>query len=141
MDSKSFEKLKNMPPEEIMKVGEVKLVKPAASKRANEEEFAFTFEISAFTDPDWRDIFEKHYGSKKVQFHGSQLTLTCKPTDLESEVPKVKLIMMSTNQDYLARRERLLSEIAAKNETERTAAVNRNLEESEVDAMFQSFKV
>lgn len=141
MNSKSFEKLKNMPPEEIMNIGEVKLLKPVTSKRANEEEFVFTFEISTLTDPDWREIFDKHYGSKKAQVHGSQLALTCKPTDLESEVSRVKLTMMSTNKDYLAKRERLLSEIAAKNEAERTAAVNRNLEESEVDAMFQSFKV
>jgi hypothetical protein len=141
MDQTSFNKFKDMTPESIMKVEEVCLVEPVSSKRKNEQEFEFTFSTNTFTDPEWRDIFKKHYGSEKARFHGSEFTLTCKPTDLESEVSKVKLLILSTNQDYQKQREALLSEIAAHKEEARISAINKNAEEDDVNEMFKNFKV
>lgn len=141
MDESLFSKFKQMPIDSIMTVGEVKLVEPKESKRKNDQEFDFTFLMNTFADPEWREIFQKHYGSEKAKFHGSEFTLTCRPTDLESEVSKVKLLIMSTTQDYRARRESLISAVGAKREEERIAALNKNIENNEVDRMFKNLKV
>ncbi len=141
MNQSLFNQFKNTPTESIMKVGEIKLVEPVSSKRINEQEFDFTFSLNTFTDPEWRDIFQKHYGSKKAKFHGSELTLTCKPTNLDAEMPKVKLIIISTNQDYHSKRGSLIAAINANNEEEHISALNKNVEDDEVADMFRNFKV
>lgn len=141
MSQVSINKYKDVRPESIMRVGEVKLIEPVGSKRMNEQEFEFTFLTNTFTDPEWREIFKKHYGSEKARFHGSEFTLTCKPTYLESEVSKIKLLIISTNRDYQVKREVLLSAIAANNEEKCIAAINKNVEDDEVNEMFKNLKL
>ncbi len=141
MDQGLINRHKGMSAENIMKVKEIALVAPTTSKRKNDEEFEFTFTTTGFTDPEWRDIFKKHYGSEKARFHGSELTRTCKTTDLESEISRVKVLIMSTNEDYQKKREELIRIIEENKIAEKEAAINKNLEESEVQEMFSNFKV
>lgn len=142
MTESLFEKFKNTPPEQVMKVGEVALVKPKASKRVDTEEFEFTFETTTVTDPEWRGIYEQHYYKpKKIRFHGSEVTVMCKPTELEHELPAIKLAIIATNKKYQAMRDQLLADIAVHKSAVKESAFNRALEESDVQEMFLKLKV
>ncbi|EKP0309193.1 hypothetical protein JGK42_003089 [Aeromonas veronii] len=68
MESLNFDKLVNMNIEDVMKVSEVKLVKPESSKRIDEQNFEFNITISTVTDPEWRLIFEKNMVRKTLIF-------------------------------------------------------------------------
>lgn len=141
MDLKSFDILKKMPIEEIMKVGNVKLIKPVSSKRENEEEFSFIFEVNTFTDPEWRSIFFKQYSSGKAAFKGSNFSLICKPTDLDSEVMEIKRLIGMTNEEYSKQREGLIKKLESEKEVEKNILINKNIEENQVSEMFKNFRV
>ncbi|MBE4048731.1 hypothetical protein HJ124_22680 [Vibrio parahaemolyticus] len=141
MEHVNFDKLAKMHIENVMKVGEVKLIKPESSKRIDEQKFEFTFITSTCTDPEWRSIFEKAYGKKIINFQGSKAVLVCRPTDLKEEVNIVKAAMVETNLTYGEKREVLVAQITEAQKQEREAVINKQLEDEQVKEMFENFVV
>ncbi|MCF5761499.1 hypothetical protein K3H45_16625 [Aeromonas veronii] len=141
MESLNFDKLVNMNIEDVMKVSEVKLVKPESSKRIDEQNFEFNITISTVTDPEWRLIFEKKHGKKNVNFQGSKAVLTCRPTELQEEVTMLKFAIAETNLVYREKREALIEKITNAKKQEKEAVINRLLEDEQVKKMFEKFEI
>ncbi|WP_305819517.1 hypothetical protein [Photobacterium leiognathi] len=141
MENMDINKLVNMNIENIMKVGEVKLVKPESSKRIDDKTFEFTFITSTFTDPEWRSIFEKAYIKKIINFHGSTAVLVCQPTELQEEVDMIKAAMAETNLSYSEKREALVKQITEAQKKEKEALRNKQLEDEQVKEMFESLVI
>lgn len=142
MNQSLIDQNKNKSIDEIMKISEIYLVEPISSKRYGvTEKFIFTFSISGFTDPEWREIFTKNYNSDKVKFSGSEFILTCKANELEKIILQVKPCLSLTNKTYKERREKLIEAIEENNINKKKIDNDKKQEEDEVDNMFKNFKV
>jgi len=142
MNKNLIEENKNKPKDEIMKINEIYLVKPISSERYGKtDKFLFTFSMSGFTDPEWREIFVNNYDSDNIKFSGSELTITCKANELEQIVTQIKDAMSSANKVYKERKEKLLKEIELYNQKEKDLENKKKQEEYEVKEMFKNFKI
>jgi len=142
MNQDVIDKNKDKPIDEIMKISEIYLVEPISSERYGiTEKFIFTFSISGFTDPEWREIFTKNYNSDKAKFSGSQFILTCKSEELEKIVNQVKPCISLTNKIYKEKKEELIEAINKHNSKEIALKTEKKEEEINVKVMFKNFKI
>lgn len=113
-------------------IPEIKLISKLGYQVNHNKTVSFVFKLSSHTDPDWRNIFHRHFEKDITDFSGDEITIVAKPEELENKIKSLKDALRLTNHEY-----KKLS-IEAREKLERKIADEKTLKISQEQARIET---